>query len=485
MMKEKLKIAVVGGGFGGIAVGYGLKRDGHDVRIFERSTGPRTEGIGFDMQPCGYEALNSLGIWDQVIQPLVVDSQTCCKYERSELTDATVDCVASSSGAGEIIQIPRDGTLCESIVDLDPVKVEEWNCKARYSFSRKAFFEAMLQLPNINIEYGLGVVRVEESSSTTNSSDTNKSVRLIHEDGSNSGDYDLVIAADGANSRLRRQIYPESTTVNDDMVAINGVSKPIRNFQEKDSMLDGELLDFWNRINQSGTFHIYITTSVSLIFRPAGDTKFLWSLTIPRTMADEATLNDKTPLELAEFSVDLIQRAMHAHAASLFSRAILNSPMDADASERPFVWYYKDIEPLASYIHPELRLVLMGDAAHAMLPWTGLGANTAFEDAAALVQLLSQNSGNNNDENQEASTDLIDRCLEEYDAARRGKWSLIQGLAREQKPQAGKISFWILKILSYLFPSLIVNSYSPTVALAYDGDPLNSVAATVLAKNKK
>lgn len=335
----------MGGGFGGIA--FGLRQQGHKVRVFERSDGPRTQGVGFDIQPCGYESLKQLGIWDKVIQPLLVDTNIFCKYTTTELTDATVDC-------------------------------------------------------------------------------------------------------------------------------FNGVSRPIEEFEQVDDKLDAELLELWNRINENGIFHIYVTKSVSLVFRPAGNTKFLWSLGVPRTLAGEDILSPMTTTELAEFAIQLLKQSMHPHPAALFSRAIWNTPMQSDSGDKPFVWYYKDIEPIPSYISKSLHCVLIGDAAHAMLPWTGLGANTAFEDAYGLVKLLETYDTNNDN--------LMDH-LNLYGEVRPYKCELVQRLARESKSKIGAINFYMLKFISTVIPSVIRNNYVRKTALGYDADPLHSVAAENIHKD--
>ena len=57
-----------------------------------------------------------------------------------------------------------------------------------------------------------------------------------------------------------------------------------------------------------------------------------------------------------------------------------------DAVESCFWWGLYDRMPLQSWTKG--RLVLLGDAAHAMLPHLGQGANQAIEDGVALAVLL-------------------------------------------------------------------------------------------------
>ncbi|KAH8110407.1 FAD/NAD-P-binding domain-containing protein [Phellopilus nigrolimitatus] len=52
-------------------------------------------------------------------------------------------------------------------------------------------------------------------------------------------------------------------------------------------------------------------------------------------------------------------------------------------------WRLMDRKPLETWLHPEGRVVLLGDACHPMLPYRAQGAAMALEDAAVLGSLLS------------------------------------------------------------------------------------------------
>jgi salicylate hydroxylase len=83
-----------------------------------------------------------------------------------------------------------------------------------------------------------------------------------------------------------------------------------------------------------------------------------------------------------------------------------------------FWWGLYDRRPLASWTNG--RLALLGDAAHAMLPHLGQGANQAIEDAVALAVFLEgRNSG-----------DVVD-ILRHYEAFRRERTDVVQAEARK------------------------------------------------------
>jgi salicylate hydroxylase len=86
--------------------------------------------------------------------------------------------------------------------------------------------------------------------------------------------------------------------------------------------------------------------------------------------------------------------------------------------ESCFWWGLYDRRPLASWTKG--RLALLGDAAHAMLPHLGQGANQAIEDGVALAVLL-----------EHASSAEIPDILPKYEKLRRVRTDLVQAEARQ------------------------------------------------------
>jgi salicylate hydroxylase len=68
-------------------------------------------------------------------------------------------------------------------------------------------------------------------------------------------------------------------------------------------------------------------------------------------------------------------------------------------------------------------MALLGDAAHAMLPFAAQGAGMAIEDAAVLARCLTENSGD--------SPSSITASLERYAGARRSRVARMQRHARQ------------------------------------------------------
>ena len=65
---DKMKIAIVGCGIGGLAVASFLIDAGHDVEIFDQFAEPAAVGSGLVIQPVGLEVLRELNIADELIK---------------------------------------------------------------------------------------------------------------------------------------------------------------------------------------------------------------------------------------------------------------------------------------------------------------------------------------------------------------------------------------------------------------------------------
>lgn len=56
--------------------------------------------------------------------------------------------------------------------------------------------------------------------------------------------------------------------------------------------------------------------------------------------------------------------------------------------QNPNIWALHAIDPIDTYLSPSKRVIVIGDAAHAMVPHQGAGAGAGLEDAVILYQLF-------------------------------------------------------------------------------------------------
>jgi salicylate hydroxylase len=86
------------------------------------------------------------------------------------------------------------------------------------------------------------------------------------------------------------------------------------------------------------------------------------------------------------------------------------------------LWQLRDIDPLPTWFRG--RLILIGDAAHAMLPTQGQGASQAIEDAEALGAFFG-------DVDRKPSVDEVEERIGKVFRCRYDRATLIQGYSRQ------------------------------------------------------
>src|SRR5438128_3518042 len=90
VLMEDYDAVIVGAGIGGLALGYALASNGRKVCVLEARPQVIPSSRGLTLQPNGLEALQNLGLLDQVVR---IGAKTTCVswYEISEGPLATLD----------------------------------------------------------------------------------------------------------------------------------------------------------------------------------------------------------------------------------------------------------------------------------------------------------------------------------------------------------------------------------------------------------
>lgn len=193
---------------------------------------------------------------------------------------------------------------------------------------------------------------------------------------------DLVVAADGVHSRIRSSLFPAHTGATyAGYVCWRGIAPAGASVPDSDPMWT----DTWGRGGRFGA-------------APLADGKVFWYASAggPEGSMTEVTLADIA----ARFG------AWHAPIADLLAAS------DPAALLRNDIYFVGD--PLPTFARG--RVVLLGDAAHAVTPDIGQGACLAVEDAVVLAQCVS------------AHDDVVD-ALRAYDTARRPRTQRLAALS--------------------------------------------------------
>lgn len=193
---------------------------------------------------------------------------------------------------------------------------------------------------------------------------------------------DLVIGADGARSTVRRLLLGYDDALYSGASAFRGIVPP----EMMPSMPDPEAIQFWMGPGQH-CLHYPINSE--------GDHNFFLVERNPSPWPHKAWIAPSNDEEkLARFGD--------------WDPAIVEMVSAVSCTER---WALFHRPPLSRW--SKGRITLLGDAAHAMVPHHGQGANTSIEDAIVLADQLV------------AGTDL-DAARAEYERLRRGRTRKIQ-----------------------------------------------------------
>jgi salicylate hydroxylase len=343
-----MKVAIIGGGLGGLAAAIALRRHGISAQVYERARELRAIGAGLTVAPNGLKALAAIepGI---VARLLELGSQN----RRFQLRKA----------GGELIT-----ALATTYMD-------------RYRQPALNILWSNLQqtlagfLPPDSIHLGHRLIGFEPAADTL----------ALHFDGRDPVAADLVVGADGINSAVRQAIINDGPPRYAGRLSWRGVIRC-----PHPSLLPDEVTFFAGEGKNFAVFDV-------------GGGLTFWSATVlwpdPPVPGDAATVRSRVTEAFADWAAPIPE--------------ILAAMPPEDIVERPI----EDRTPLTHWSSGPVTL--LGDAAHAMVPSLGQGANTAFEDAWELSQSL-------------ASQPNIEAALLQYEKSRIPRTQVIHARSADQ-----------------------------------------------------
>jgi 2-polyprenyl-6-methoxyphenol hydroxylase-like FAD-dependent oxidoreductase len=354
-------VVIIGGGIGGLTLAQGLKRAGISVAVYERDrhVTARLQGYRVHINPEGSRALHAC------LPPHLFEA-----FARS--------CGRPGDGArfltehmGRLLAV--DGAMLTG-VNADPV-ARHW------AASRMTLRRVLLSGLDGIVHFDKTFTRYEERADG----------RIVahFEDGSDA-EGDILVAADGGGSRVRRQFLPDAARVDTGVAGIAGKVFLDQAGDKLDPQLLGgitlvaargglglfvALQDFWEGV-PAGAFGGNDGTVTSSHFDNIRS-YLMWALS-----GDRATLGvdeGDDPAEPALLAY-IARRAMRRWAKPLRDLVPLSDP--ATLSLLPI----RTSLPVGPW--PTGRVTLIGDAIHSMTPYRGIGANIALKDAVRLRDAL-------------------------------------------------------------------------------------------------
>eukprot|EP01006_Ploeotia_vitrea_P060529 TRINITY_DN76077_c0_g1_i1.p1 TRINITY_DN76077_c0_g1~~TRINITY_DN76077_c0_g1_i1.p1 ORF type:complete len:431 (-),score=38.52 TRINITY_DN76077_c0_g1_i1:206-1498(-) len=340
-----MKIIIIGAGVSGLALANLIKDDGHDIEIYEREATPEARkysgwsfSIRNDRGLKGQETLKRIGVWDKCLNKL---GGPCHKFTLLTPKGTTVTTLSAAPGDTHTLRIHR-GELRQALLD----------CLAESSTPIPVHWDA----------HCTGY-RTEGSSAV-----------VFFKDGSEARG-DLVIAADGLRSPIRTQL------VGDEVIGRNVITVMAMGPTNIATPLTDKSI--FMTVGNGVTFFY-----ANVHYRDEQNSN--WGLITKVTPEEFAEVRESRRWEgCSEGTPELKQKVL-----DLVRQKKLHQPIEELVQEIPAsqlaIWSAYDRNPTTNW--RDGRVVLMGDAAHAMTPFAGAGANCALMDALVLSETLKKAS---------------------------------------------------------------------------------------------
>ncbi|GAA2150433.1 FAD-dependent monooxygenase [Kitasatospora kazusensis] len=363
MTGTPLRVLVIGAGTGGMALAHGLRRAGFDVAVFERD---RTRSAGLHGYRVGIGPDGSAAL-KRLLPPELYETfkATCARPPRhfvmlTERLRSSIDlpvrpAVDEESGERSVSRMTLRQVLFTGMDDI-------------VSFDRT--FTHYERLPD-----GRVTAYFEDGSEETG---------------------DLLVAADGVGSRVRRQYLPHARV---EEAGIISIAAKLPATPEALALLPE-----------------HVRNGIGLVFGPKGHTCILHTMEFPWDGAgrvkegiggNDADLVGQWPGLLFDNTRDYVNWGFWAatdkfpsDVMKLDGRQLIDLVLELTPGWHPalrelfrlgdpstcFPINIRTSVPVAQW--PTTTITLLGDAIHTMTPGQGVGANTALRDAALLTRRL-------------------------------------------------------------------------------------------------
>lgn len=363
MTVSNTHVGIVGGGLGGALLATHLGRAGFSVELYERRGDPTAgnsvggRSINLAISARGIAALEEVGLAREVL-------------------------ASAMPMRGRMIH-GRDGRLQLQPYDKDPARCIHSVGRAALNAVTIAAARAM---PNVCVRFNQRCVDVDLDQ---------PAIRLcdIHTEQIEERRADLVVGADGAFSTVRRAMMRlDRFSFSQDYLAHGYKELTIPPAADGGFQLEPNALHIWPR------------RSFMMIALPNRDGSFTCTLFFPfEGPLSFAALQGEA--DVRRFFEEQFPDAVPVMPTLLHD--FFENPTGSMATMRCAPWWYRD------------RVALLGDAAHAVVPFYGQGANASFEDCSVLTQCLL------------AHADDREQALRAYHAARKRNVDALADLALE------------------------------------------------------
>jgi len=365
-VRAPLHVVIIGGGIGGLTLAQGLKKSGVSVAVYERdrTRTDRVQGYRVHINPTG-----SLALHECLPAPLFEAFTRTCGRPAGGIRFVTeqMKVLLALDGRNAPAQFTGEGLA------------------QHRSVSRITLRQVLLSGLEDSVHFGKTFVRYEESPLG--------GIVAHFEDGSTT-EADMLVAADGGGSRVRRQLLPHAERIDTGIAAIAG-----KVFLDDESrrLIAPELRKALTLASGKGGYSLFVALQDIDGFAingiggndetAAAGTHFdnsrgylMWAFGAKREKLglDGGNIERMSGEELRNTALRVMaQRSWDERFRALVRLA------DADTINAIAI---RTSVPIVAW--QTQRVTLLGDAIHSMTPYRGIGANVALKDAVHLCRAL-------------------------------------------------------------------------------------------------
>lgn len=331
MPQQKKNIAIIGSGLVGSLLSIYLRKHGHDITVFDRRPDIRNikfsgRSINLAMSNRGWTALREVGI-EEEIRKIGIPLD-----KRAMHVVGQPEYFQKYGKDGEAIWSISRGVLNKKMIDLAEA------AGVHFRFNEKVWD---VDLPEAKIFTG----------------ETEKGAWQEYR-------YDIIFGCDGAFSRVRHKMQRRSRfDYSQDFIDVGYKELTIPANADGSHKLD------------KNSFHIWPRGKFMLIAMPNLDGSFTCTLFMPFE-GEVSFENIKTKPQAQAFFITYFPNVMQVMDDLL--EDFFNNPTSAMVTMKCYPWTYWD------------KVALVGDSAHAVVPFYGQGMNAGFEDIYCLNGMITQ-----------------------------------------------------------------------------------------------
>ncbi|GAB3842536.1 FAD-dependent monooxygenase [Nesterenkonia populi] len=365
---SELNVVISGAGIGGLSAAVALRRQGIRATVLEQAPQLGEVGTGLQLGPNATRVLYSLGLREQMEQmSLVVQESVQRRWDGTVLAKTTLGAYAAERYGTPYLQVHR--------ADL-------------HSALHQAAVDPAGEGPAADVLTEAQVTSIDEADPVRPAAVTAAGER--HE-------ADVILGADGIRSAVREHIGGPAEIVDSGDMAFRTLidGQAVKDDPATRFLLDWQAANFWLGHNRHlVVYPIRGMSAINVVGVVPVSEQVAREWRSPSTSEDLVTAYDGFESRV---------------------RSLLSKP-----KTDPMLWALKRQDPFSRWSRGSIAI--LGDAAHAMVPYVSQGASQAIEDGFVVAEEIS-----------EASPDEIPAALKSYAARRQELAGFVQAAALKKQ----------------------------------------------------